>query len=245
MFVEPSPVPRFRNVAPPPPPSPPYLNIIVHKEDPNEECIIQSPAFEDDPFTIFASTKTIHHPTPLPNTEVFNYNKHLSIEEHNTTDEQRMSLLIETLKSTIKQPKPRIYFHPPFQRGQTARLTLRNTMPEDHVIIFKFLTTHQGLKKTSGERYFVKPSAGKFSTDQLDIRVFLNQIPTELIKDELIIRWAIIQRHTEIEDWANKTLHDSNRRQWIDLLDERWPGQVIVRLTRIKIRFNNTEEMIA
>ncbi|KAI9470941.1 MAG: hypothetical protein EXX96DRAFT_586278 [Benjaminiella poitrasii] len=253
MFVEPSPVPRFRNVAPPPPPSPPYLNIVVRNED-SENYIIKSPTIEEDELTVFGYRKLVKKtPTTVVSSSAstFNYDKHVSIDH--PSDEQHMSLLIDTLRSTIKQPKPRICFDPPFHRGQTALFTLRNTMPEEHVILFKFLTNHHNSgslqqsdrKRAATERYFVRPSAGKIMMNEdhiyeMDIRVFLNQIPhamTVAMKDEIIIRWAVIQRNTEIEDWVN-SLQESTRRRWIDMLDERWSDQVIIRMTRIKIRFN-------
>jgi hypothetical protein len=109
-------------------------------------------------------------------------------------------------------------------------------IPEDHIILFKFLTTNNNTKGQP-ERYFVRPSAGKMTSDeQADIMLFLNQVPAEPVKDKIIVRWAAVQRHTVIEDWVH-SLHDSTRRKWIDMLDEEWPDQVTIRMTRIKIRF--------
>ncbi|CEP07515.1 hypothetical protein [Parasitella parasitica] len=238
MFVEPSPVPRFRNVAPAPPPSPPLLNIIVHAPDTlddansNMHTIIKSPATDESEPTVFASRDSI-----------------LSFQNDNNDEddimmsqERQMALLIETLKG--RPQRPRLYFNPPFRRGQTLNFSLKNMIPDDHIILFKFLTSNTSPNvKGQPERYFVRPSAGKIvSTDQTDIMLFLNQVPfadedtSGRVKDKIMIRWAAIQRDTEIETWAN-SLPERSRRKWIDMLDEEWPDQVTIRMTAINDSF--------
>ncbi|KAI7890701.1 uncharacterized protein EV154DRAFT_421642 [Mucor mucedo] len=224
MFIEPSPVPRFRNVAPPPPPSPPYLNILIqHEQDHNNKLIIKSPTTDEDEPTIFASRDSFIQ-SDLPMIEQPLYND---------DDEEEMLFLMNQQQAE----KPRLYFNSPLYRGQTLKFSLQNTIPDDHIILFKFMTSNT--LQQQPERYFVQPSAGKMvsSSNQSDILLILNQVPTEYIKkDKIMIRWAVIQKNTEIERWVN-TLQDSTRRKWIDMLDEEWPNQVTIRLTRIKIRF--------
>lgn len=226
MFLEPSPVPRFRNVAPPPPPSPPYMNIIIDEElsnSNNNDIISIIQPFEDD------STPTILTPKSIINQTKQSSNEY-STDEH----ERRISLLIESLKLNQNKKKYKLYFHEPYFRGQTLRLSLENTIPEDHIILFKFLTTNTNNKV---ERYFVRPSAGKIvDSRETDIMIFLNQVPPQQTKDTLIIRWAAVQRNTEIETWLNN-LPELTRRRWIDMLDEQWPNQVTIKLTKIKVEF--------
>ncbi|CAO3616438.1 unnamed protein product [Mucor hiemalis] len=230
MFVEPSPVPRFRNVAPPPPPSPPYLNILVNEEEEdisNESRIhhiIKSPNTDDEGIpTIFTTQKEYTARLCSPTMEQPLY------------DDEEMSLLMNSLKP---KPIPRLYFNQPLYRGQVLKFSLQNAIPDDHIILFKFLTSNNNNNSTQQERYFVRPSAGKMvSTDQKEIILFLNQVPEEIIKkDKIMIRWAVIQKNTQIEQWVN-TLNESTRKKWIDMLDEEWPDQVTIRMTRIKIRF--------
>ncbi|CAO3656738.1 unnamed protein product [Mucor fragilis] len=247
MFVEPSPVPRFRNVAPAPPPSPPLMNIIVHSQALADNAasavhhIIQSPATDEDEPTVFASKNSV-----LSFQNIYNDPQQQQDQQQDafmTDHERQMSLLIETLKSPPQ--KPRLYFSPPFRRGQTLNFSLKNMIPDDHIILFKFLTSNASPNvKGQPERYFVRPSAGKMvSTDQTEIMLFLNQVPflsadgSNRVKDKIMVRWAAIQRNTNIEAWVN-SLHESTRRKWIDMLDEEWPDQVTIRMTRIKIRFN-------
>ncbi|KAL0142839.1 hypothetical protein V8B55DRAFT_1471857 [Mucor lusitanicus] len=236
MFVEPSPVPRFRNVAPAPPPSPPLMNIIVHSPAMMDNTIIKSPATDKDEPTVFASKDSV---LSFQNSDA----QHQEQDAFMTDHERQMSLLIETLKSPPQ--KPRLYFNPPFRRGQTLNFSLKNMIPDDHIILFKFLTSNASPNvKGQPERYFVRPSAGKMvSTDQTEIMLFLNQVPflsvdgSNRVKDKIMVKWAAIQRNTNIETWVN-SLHESTRRKWIDMLDEEWPDQVTIRMTRIKIRFN-------
>jgi hypothetical protein len=250
MFIEPSPVPRFRNVAPPPPPSPPsppYMNIIVDQANLDDHdstsqksgyiSIIKSPAIQDDQPTIFAPK------------DIISASKLNSFDDE---QDRRMSLLMESLcPRQIK--KTLLYFYPPYQRGQTIKFTLQNAIPEDHIILFKFLTSNASKKQKGNtnanvtnstaqpERYFVRPSAGRMvSADQTDIILFLNQVPTlcpgELLKDKILVRWAVIQKNTRIEEWV-KTLSEDTRKKWIDMLAEQWPNQVTIQMTKIKIHF--------
>lgn len=217
MFVEPSPVPRFRNVAPPPPPSPAYLNILTHPDE-AEEMIIRSPLMDEEETTVFSNKSSfLRIPDDEEETPLFD-------------EEEDEDNYMQT------QKKPRLYFHSPLQRGQTLRFSLQNTIPEDHIILFKFLTSNTAQQQP--ERYFVQPSAGKMDSNvQSPILLILNQPPNEFVKkDRIMIRWAVIQKNTNIEHWVNN-LQDSTRRRWIDMLDEEWPNQVTIRMTRIKIRF--------
>lgn len=196
MFVEPSPVPRFRNAPPAPPPSPPYLNI----------------AFD--------------------------------------TQHQR----------------PRLVFSSPLKRGQTLSFSLQNTIPDDYIIVYKFLTSNSRLiprptnkpipnpswstptltmagtseAATSMERYFVRPSAGMMVNSSTDIRLCLNMVPPlspgETLKDKIMVRWAVIQRGTRVEQWIQQ-LSPSTRRKWLEMLLDEWPDQVVERKTRLSIRF--------
>ncbi|CDH61093.1 hypothetical protein RO3G_07082 [Lichtheimia corymbifera JMRC:FSU:9682] len=230
-FRDPSPVPRFRNVPPPPPPSPPYLEIVMHHRNDTKSATIV-----DD--NVFMSSK--QQPSPLSPPKI--------------------------TKSR------RLCFTSPWHRGQTLFFTLHNALPEDHIIVFKFLTSNAKLSPNSSasstrssfiggssgsslasqERYFVRPSAGKTS-DQTQVMLFLNQVPDlddaasttsstststkrMVLKDKILVRWAAIQRHTQVESWV-QSLPDSTRRRWLEMLVERWPDQVVVRETRLKIRF--------
>lgn len=226
MFIETSPVPRFRNVAPPPPPSPPYLDIIIH-QDTDVHSIIKSPMTDEDEPTVF----THHHHTTTPST-FYQPTNDIIMDDH----DRNISLLYESLRPR-PPTKPKLYFYSPLQRGQTIKFSLKNMIPEDHIILFKFLTTNNNTKGQP-ERYFVRPSAGKMTTlDQTEIMLFLNQVPSgPAPKDKIIVRWAAIQRHTVIEDWIH-SLQESTRRKWLDMLEEQWPNQVTIRMTRIKIRF--------
>jgi hypothetical protein len=74
-----------------------------------------------------------------------------------------------------------------------------------------------------------------------DIMLFLNQPPAplapgEILKDKILVRWAVIQRGTQVEAWT-KQLKESNRRKWLEMLLEEWPDQVVERRTRLSIRF--------
>ncbi|KAI8342355.1 hypothetical protein BC941DRAFT_344671 [Chlamydoabsidia padenii] len=168
MFVEPSPVPRFRNAPPAPPPSPPYLT----------------------------TTTT------------------------------------------------RLIFAAPLVPGQTLSFSLTNAMPDDHLIVYKFLTSNSRLSSMSGtlsnrERYFVRPSAGLMAAGQT-IQLCLNDPPPmadgKSLKDKILIRWAVIQRGTRVEAWT-RHLTGSTRRKWLDMLLDEWDDQVVERKTRLKIRF--------
>ncbi|CDS12825.1 hypothetical protein LRAMOSA05009 [Lichtheimia ramosa] len=233
-FRDPSPVPRFRNVPPPPPPSPPYLEIVMHHDS-------KSATIVDD--NVFMSSKQQPSSTSLPYTES-----------------------LSTITSSRKSR--RLCFTSPWHRGQTLFFTLHNALPEDHIIVFKFLTSNaklspgssasstrssfiggsSGSSIASQERYFVRPSAGRTS-DQTQVMLFLNQVPDlddaasersstkrMVLKDKILVRWAAIQRDTQVASWV-ESLPDSTRRRWLEMLVERWPDQVVVRETRLKIRF--------
>ncbi|KAI8990836.1 hypothetical protein BDF20DRAFT_812444 [Mycotypha africana] len=172
--------------------------------------------------------------------------------------DRNISMLIQSLQPTPIE-KPVLYFSAPWHRGQRITFSLKNTFPEDHIILFKFMTSTAAANNTimnKSNRYFVRPSAGKMvsssATDQMNIMLFLNQVPEGFtdsgrgveglktvtkLKDKIIIRWAAIQRNTRIEAWVN-SLQESTRRKWIDMLDEEWPDQVTIHMTRIKVRFN-------
>ncbi|KAI8993508.1 hypothetical protein BDB01DRAFT_716279 [Pilobolus umbonatus] len=150
----------------------------------------------------------------------------------------------------IPKKKHHLFFYSPFLRGQTITFSLQNLFPEDNIIVFKFLTSNSNHAfhtnryyngKQPAERYFVQPSAGRLTMEQsTDILLFLNQAPImnpdEVLKDKIVIKWAVIQKNTEIEAWVN-SLQDSTRRKWIDMLEDEWSDQVTLRMTSIKIRF--------
>lgn len=254
MFVEPSPVPRFRNEPPAPPPSPPYLNVIVQPFDSTNanKKSVQSLIINDDNKNNTDNIPTIYTTLPL------------------TTSPDSLYRQQQSILPSLPLHKSRLTFHSPLQRGQTITFSLENAIPEDHIIIFKFLTSNSVLipkrrksssssnhhlfninpsssyiptaSTTSTERYFVRPSAGKINRGQShsDILLFLNQVPPlnpgELLKDKILVRWAVIQRGTQVEAWVNQ-LKESTRRKWLEMLLERWPDQVVERKTRISIRF--------
>ncbi|KAI9320001.1 hypothetical protein BX666DRAFT_1918396 [Dichotomocladium elegans] len=243
-FREPSPVPRFRNAPPPPPPSPPYLEILVRHDRPQQ-------------------TSTI-----VDDTTVF-------------VQKEKARLTADSLVSEDVLPiTRRLSFTSPWHRGQTLFFTLFNALPEEHLIVFKFLTPNTKLSSSatsisskrsssiasmmtttsaaaaaaSQERYFVRPSTGT-TVDQTEVMLFLNQVPEEqpprnnnnnnnnnnnstkiLFRDKIIVRWAIVQRRTQVEAWV-LSLPESMRRKWLEMLIERWADQVVVRETRLKIRF--------
>lgn len=234
-FQEPSPVPRFRNELPAPPPSPPYLQIL--QGDSGHSVITD----DDNPiiFTRMSSRAPFipHHKTP------------------------------------------KLSFCSPLKRGQTLTFSLYNAVPDDYVIVYKFLTSNAALTSakrrhsTSSsssisaapidqkswlsstgsrimgggsssslmERYFVRPSAGRIvDADRADIMLFLNQVPElspgDVLKDNILVRWAVVQRNTKVDTWV-QSLNESTRRKWLEMLVEEWPDQVVVRETRLRIRF--------
>lgn len=239
MFVEPSPVPRFRNEPPAPPPSPPYLNVIVQ---------------------------------PLDSSNPNNSNNTSTIDRHSLiaeNDHSDIPTIFTTIPPQIKQQhpvdlpeqRPRLVFTSPLERGQTITFSLQNAIPDDHLIIYKFLTSNSRLQRkdsmglvsspswapssavhpSTTERYFVRPSAGLMTATHADVMLFLNQTPSplapgEILKDKILVRWAVIQRGTQVEAWT-KQLKESNRRKWLEMLLEEWPDQVVERRTRISIRF--------
>ncbi|KAI8375387.1 hypothetical protein EDC96DRAFT_562448 [Choanephora cucurbitarum] len=137
MFIDSSPVPRFRNVAPPPP-SPSYLSILIDSpsKDSDLHSIIKSPASDESEPIVYASQELLQ---PKDKSAVMNDEDWESTPFSDIHD-QRMSQLVEMLR-----PKPpsklRLDFFPPFIRGQTLKFSLQNTIPEDHIILFKFLTS--------------------------------------------------------------------------------------------------------
>ncbi|KAF7730804.1 hypothetical protein EC973_001322 [Apophysomyces ossiformis] len=260
-FVEPSPVPRFRNVAPAPPPSPPYLHVLAepsndsndnsnnNNNDGNDVNDEKQLGRKNSSQSIITTSTDNDSPTVLTTR---------AMEHHHN----------KTLTTLYPSRKPQLCFMTPLRRGQTLTFSLQNALPEDHIIVFKFLTSNAKLiRRKKGEmpsvwlgsstssiataatghggslmeRYFVRPSAGRMiSTDQANIMLFLNQVPPlapgEVLKDKILVRWAVIQRHTQVDAWV-QSLPESTRRKWLEMLIEEWPDQVIVRETRIKIRF--------
>lgn len=243
-FIEPSPVPRFRNVAPAPPPSPPYLNIHVLQKNSNNTN-------SDDRRDSVIAPSDDKVPTVYTTPAII--------------QQQQRQL---TYRQQQHRPQ-RLCFYAPLHRGQTLTFSLENALPEDHIIVYKFLTSNTKLRgsrrraasksaedeKDGGpwtpfhsnsasslmERYFVRPSAGRIvDQDQVQIMLFLNQVPDlapgDLIKDKVLVRWAVVQRDTKVDAWV-RSLPESTRRKWLEMLLERWPDQVIVRETRLKIRF--------
>ncbi|ORX59486.1 hypothetical protein DM01DRAFT_252351 [Hesseltinella vesiculosa] len=206
MFVEPSPVPRFRNEPPAPPPTPPYLNVFVQ------------PPTQDPP------ASSTSHPPPLPQTALQPFSS-----------------------PTANTKKPRLVFQSPLHRGQSIPFALHNTLPDDHLIIYKFLTSsnssrsNQRGQDSHQERYYVRPSSGKISSFHAEIWLILNQTPPiadgASLKDKILVRWAVVQRGTQVEQWAQQQLTENTRRKWLEMLLEAWPDQVLERKTRLSIRF--------
>lgn len=235
-FLETSPVPRFRNAPPAPPASPPYLHVSV-ADDPYES-VIQA---EDEPDELGGPTVFTTKRRPNSSTAT-----------------------LSTLASAASVNLcPRLYFHAPLSRGQTLAFCIHNALPEEHILVYKFLTSNAKLGRRrkrrsdhttrrsahvsvqqpiqSGERYFVRPSAGRMvAADHTEIMLFLNHVPTmhpdEVLKDKILVRWAVVQRHTQVDAWV-QSLTENTRRKWLEMLVERWPDQVTVRETRLKIRF--------
>ncbi|KAI8081386.1 uncharacterized protein BX664DRAFT_268352 [Halteromyces radiatus] len=228
MFVEPSPVPRFRNEPPAPPPSPPYLNVIVQPFNINNNN--NNSAAETDENDNASSTR--RH-------SLITDNEHSDIPTIFTTLPQQLyhGLDLRQQQQEEEQRRPRLVFTSPLHRGQTITFSLQNAIPDDHIIVYKFLTSN-----TNTERYFVRPSAGRMISGEThsDIMLFLNQVPPlapgEVLKDKILVRWAVIQRGTQVEEWVNQ-LKESTRRKWLEMLLENWPDQVVERKTRISIRF--------
>ncbi|CAO3680243.1 unnamed protein product [Rhizopus stolonifer] len=208
-FVTSSPVPRFRNSAPTPP-SPPYMNIHIQPDNDDTISIIQN---LDGTPTVFTEKEPPRPPVPF-------------LSEY----ERRIQLLKQ---STEPPPKHTLVFKKPYFRGQTLKFSLHNPLPEDHIVLFKFMTSN----RDQTERFMIRPSAGKLdSLEEAEIRLFLNKAPQHN-KDKIIIRWAVVQKNSEIERWVNEHLNESTKRRWIDLLDETWKDQVLLKLTRIKVDF--------
>ncbi|CAO3579840.1 unnamed protein product [Absidia cylindrospora] len=267
MFVEPSPVPRFRNEPPAPPPSPPYLNIIVRPS------ASSSTNYTDDQQHPLNSAKEQHQSSMTANPASSDFPTSISQQTYSHAALQQQG-----------HHRPRLIFNAPLHRGQTIVFSLQNMIPGDHIIVYKFLTSNTklfprqkrtgsktsaststdllGLSSTSSswstspsssglmagttssstERYFVRPSAGKMVAGEThsDIRLFLNQVPMlapgDILKDKILVRWAVIQRGTQVETWAQQ-LKDATRRKWLEMLLDTWPDQVVERKTRISIRF--------
>ncbi|KAI8072846.1 hypothetical protein BC940DRAFT_291767 [Gongronella butleri] len=223
MFVEPSPVPRFRNEPPAPPPTPPYLSVLVQPGD------------------LFANA---------------------SSQEGNAQNAQNEPMTPSLRPSVASMTrKPRLVFQSPLYRGQAIPFALHNTLPDDHLIIFKFLTSsssnnsshasaahthatatmHASSDAHHQERYYVRPSSGKIDAFQADILLILNQIPPlasgATLKDKILVRWAVVQRGTQVEQWVQQQLTEKTRRKWLEMLLETWPDQVMERKTRLSIRF--------
>ncbi|KAI9249271.1 hypothetical protein BY458DRAFT_525719 [Sporodiniella umbellata] len=210
LFASESPVPRFRNEVPTPP-SPPYLSIRIDRENDDIVSIIL-----DEP------SPTVYT-TPTPKTGLAT-----PLSEH----ERRIQLWMQS----GHPPKDyRLVFKQPYYRGQTLTFALQNPLPEDHIVFFKFMTTSAGGEP---ERFLVQPSAGKLdSLDETEIRLFLNRAPLDK-KDTIIIRWAVLQIDNQIQNWVQKELDEPRKRQWIDLLDQTWPEQLSLKLTKIKVDFS-------
>ncbi|ORZ00075.1 hypothetical protein BCR42DRAFT_339148 [Absidia repens] len=259
MFVEPSPVPRFRNEPPAPPPSPPYLNVIVQpfdfttsatttaaNENDNDEHQQQHDLVKQH--SLIADNGHSEIPTiftTLP--QQFDHNEQQLLQQQFPSSSQVLN--------QYEHRRPRLIFTSPLQRGQTIAFSLQNTIPDDHIIIYKFLTSNCKLfprqrnhnsssstSTTSTKETMGLSSAGKMGAGEAhsDIMLFLNQVPPlapgEILKDKILVRWAVIQRGTQVEAWTQQ-LTDSTRRKWLEMLLEKWPDQVVERKTRISIRF--------
>ncbi|KAI7851351.1 hypothetical protein BDC45DRAFT_445619, partial [Circinella umbellata] len=205
------------------------LDIIMQQEGSNRTSIIQDEQEEPIIFT-----------TPFEHSDNNNSNNN-DITSNDNNNDNNMTTLSQRKK---KKKRPHLCFRSPLQRGQTLTFTLNNVTPEEHIIVFnnKWPSFASQSHSSLMERYFVRPSAGRMiETDQMDIMLFLNQVPenlapNEILKDKILLRWAVIQKNTKVDAWI-QAQPDSTRRKWLEMLVEQWPDQVIVRETRLKIRF--------
>ncbi|KAL0092436.1 hypothetical protein J3Q64DRAFT_1634252 [Phycomyces blakesleeanus] len=131
-----------------------------------------------------------------------------------------------------------LLFPLPCFRGQSITLGLNNTHPDHYILIFKFLTGNNNIQ---AERYFIKPSAGMIRTGaRFPITLFLNNPPGisqgDVLKDKILVRWAMIQKNTKVAAWALE-LPEESRRKWLEMLIQQWPDQIVVRETKIYIQF--------
>ncbi|KAI9028137.1 hypothetical protein CLU79DRAFT_697101 [Phycomyces nitens] len=156
-----------------------------------------------------------------------------------STEDEADTLPIDTLNNS-----PLLFTLPCF-RGQSITLGLNNTHPDHHILIFKFLTGNNKPSRHSIStiplRYFIKPSAGMIKTGaRFPITLFLNNPPGvsqgDVLKDKILVRWAMIQKNTKVAAWA-LDLPEESRRKWLEMLIQQWPDQIVVRETKIYIHF--------
>ncbi|OAD78595.1 hypothetical protein PHYBLDRAFT_140663 [Phycomyces blakesleeanus NRRL 1555(-)] len=247
-FVIPSPVPRFRNVPPLPPSSPPYMTVDTIPIPPEMAKVERRKSLVRRIDTTQAEP-TIYTPAIPQHVEP-------SVEEGEEASSPPSN------DSLNNSP---LLFPLPCFRGQSITLGLNNTHPDHYILIFKFLTGNNStrpsvrhsiatipmvLKRSSeapsprdiqAERYFIKPSAGMIRTGaRFPITLFLNNPPGisqgDVLKDKILVRWAMIQKNTKVAAWALE-LPEESRRKWLEMLIQQWPDQIVVRETKIYIQF--------
>ncbi|KAG2179871.1 hypothetical protein INT43_003657 [Umbelopsis isabellina] len=148
--------------------------------------------------------------------------------------DQPRCLMVNTLSNGFNKGDPRrLIFRQPLLRGSTIPFELVNTS-SDHFIIYKFLT----LCSPQQERYFIRPSAGVIFDSKVKVVLFLNNAPQiphgETIRDKVLVRYAVIEKGGEAEQWI-RGLDDQCRRRWLEMVREKFRG-LIVREMKVKVR---------
>jgi hypothetical protein len=148
--------------------------------------------------------------------------------------DQPRCLMVNIMSSGLGKADPRrLIFKQPLIRGATLPFELCNTS-SDHLIIYKFLT----LCSPRQERYFIRPSAGVIFDGKVKVVLFLNNAPQiapgEVIRDKVLVRYAVVEKGGEAEQWIRK-LDDSCRRRWLEMVREKFRG-LIVREMKVKVR---------
>ncbi|KAI8582981.1 hypothetical protein K450DRAFT_225729 [Umbelopsis ramanniana AG] len=148
--------------------------------------------------------------------------------------DQPRCLMVNIVNSGLGKADPkRLIFKQPLIRGATLPFELCNTS-SDHLIVYKFLT----LCSPRQERYFIRPSAGVIFDGKVKVVLFLNNAPQiapgEVIRDKVLVRYAVVEKGGEAEQWI-RNLDDSCRRRWLEMVREKFRG-LIVREMKVKVR---------
>jgi hypothetical protein len=148
--------------------------------------------------------------------------------------DQPRCLMVNIMNNGLGKADPRrLIFKQPLIRGATLPFELCNTS-SDHLIIYKFLT----LCSPRQERYFIRPSAGVIFDGKVKVVLFLNNAPQiapgEVIRDKVLVRYAVVEKGGEAEQWI-RNLDDSCRRRWLEMVREKFRG-LIVREMKVKVR---------
>ncbi|GAB5592967.1 hypothetical protein Unana1_07867 [Umbelopsis nana] len=148
-------------------------------------------------------------------------------------DQPRCLMVNITSSGFTKADPRRLIFKQPLIRGATLPFELCN-ISSDHLIIYKFLT----LCSPRQERYFIRPSAGVIFDGKVKVVLFLNNAPQvapgEVVRDKVLVRYAVIEKGGEAEQWI-RGLDDNCRRRWLEMVREKFRG-LIVREMKVKVR---------